>query len=143
VWVADSFQGLPKPDEAYPEDRGDSHWTFPELAVSLEDVKRNFKRYGLLDDQVRFLVGWFRDTLTPAPIERLAVLRLDGDMYESTMDVLTALYPKLSVGGYCIIDDYGYIASCRTFVETYRRAHNITEPIKVIDGGGVFWQRVR
>jgi O-methyltransferase len=143
VWAADSFQGLPKPDEAYPVDRGDAHWTFAELAVSLEQVQRNFERYGLLDDQVRFLAGWFKDTLPRAPIERLAVLRLDGDMYESTTVALTALYPKLSVGGYCIVDDYGYIASCRSAVEDYRRNHGISEPIRAIDWGGVFWQRLR
>jgi O-methyltransferase len=86
VWAADSFEGLPKPDpDAYPADEGDRHWQKAELAVSLDEVKANFRRYGLLDEQVRFLVGWFRDTLPSAPIERLAVLRLDGDMYESTM----------------------------------------------------------
>jgi O-methyltransferase len=84
-----------------------------ELAVSLEQVKANFDRYGLLDDQVRFLKGWFRDTLPVAPIERLAVLRLDGDMYESPMDTLVNLYPKLSEGGYVIVDDYGAIPACR------------------------------
>jgi O-methyltransferase len=101
VWVADSFAGLPPPNpQAYPADAGDIHWTHRELAVSLKTVPESFARYGLLDDQVRFLVGWFRDTLPTAPIHRLAVARLDGDMYESTMDALVALYPKLSVGGY-------------------------------------------
>jgi O-methyltransferase len=56
---------------------------------------------------VRFLPGWFRETLPSAPIKRLAVLRLEGDLYESTIVALDALYPKLSPGGFAIVDDYG------------------------------------
>jgi O-methyltransferase len=93
VWVADSFSGLPKPSpDRYPADQGDRHWTQGDLAVPLEVVKRNFERYGLLDERVRFLAGSFADTLPRAPIDRLAVLRLDGDMYESTIVALRALY---------------------------------------------------
>ena len=108
VWVADSFQGLPKPKPGvWRDDERGRLWKFgTTLAVSLEQVRANFARYGLLDEQVRFLPGWFSDTLPTAPIDRLALMRLDGDMYESTMDGLRTLYPKLSSGGYCIIDDY-------------------------------------
>ncbi len=74
VWVADSFAGLPPPDLArYPLDRGITLHQFPQLAITLERVLDNFRRYGLLDEQVRFLKGaGFRDTLPHAPIERLA-----------------------------------------------------------------------
>src|SRR5262245_63804149 len=97
VWVADSFAGLAAPyPERFPADAGDRHHGYEILAVPLETVQANFARYGLLDDQVRFLVGWFRDTLPAADIDRLAVLRLDGDMYESTSLALAHLYPKLS-----------------------------------------------
>ena len=68
--------------------------------MPLETVKANFEKYGLLDAQVVFLKGWFKDTLPAAPIGKLAVMRLDGDMYESTMDALKSLYPELSPGGY-------------------------------------------
>jgi O-methyltransferase len=142
VWVADSFQGLPRPDPRYPADAADQWWTFAELAVPLETVQANFARYGLLDEQVRFLPGFFKDTLATAPITtQLAILRLDGDMYESTMDALTALYPKLAPGGYCIVDDYFAIAACREAVEAYRAAQGIREPIVQIDWAGGFWQR--
>jgi O-methyltransferase len=141
VWAADSFQGLPPPDPArYKADSG-SVFDFDELAVGLEQVKHNFRRYGLLDDQVRFLVGWFKDTLSGAPIEKLSVLRLDGDMYESTIQALDALYPKLSPGGYCIVDDYGAIEQCKHAVHDYRARLGITEEIIDIDGWGVFWRR--
>lgn len=144
VWVADSFAGLPKPDaDQYPHDRGDSHWTARVLAVSRKDVEANFKRYGLLDGQVRFLEGWFKDTLPSAPIEELAIVRLDGDMYESTMDGLRDLYPKLSVGGHLIVDDYGAIPACRQAVEDYRAEFGITEELETIDWTGVSWKRLR
>lgn len=142
VWVADSFEGLPPPDpERYPQDRGDRLHTFEQLAVSQEQVRANFERYGLLDDQVGFLEGWFRDTLPEAPMESLAVVRLDGDMYESTMDALVNLYPKLSVGGYLIVDDYGAVPTCRQAVHDYREAHGVHEELRPIDWTGVFWQR--
>lgn len=142
VWLADSFEGLPPPDaDKYPHDAGDRLYTFRELAVSLEQVKANFERYGLLDDQVRFLQGWFRDTLPTAPVRRLAVLRLDGDMYESTMDALVSLYPRLSPGGYLIVDDYGCIPACRQAVHDYRDARGIREEIIPVDWTGVYWQR--
>lgn len=144
VWLADSFQGLPKPDDRYPQDAGDrlsesSHV----LGISLDQVKANFARYGLLDEQVRFLVGWFKDTLPTAPIRQLAVLRLDGDMYSSTMDALQSLYHRLSPGGYVIVDDYGCIPACKEAVDDFRAEHKITEPLQEIDWSGVFWERLR
>jgi O-methyltransferase len=142
VWVADSFEGLPRPSaDKYPADAGVRLHTAKALAVSVEEVKANFKEYGLLDDQVRFLKGWFRDSLPAAPIKRLAVLRLDGDMYESTMDALVNLYPRLAAGGYLIVDDYGAVPSCREAIEDFRREHGITEAIREIDWSGVYWQR--
>lgn len=141
IWAADSFQGLPKPDPLqYPADRGDVHWTKADLGIPLEAVKENFARYGLLDDQVRFLVGWFSDTLPHAPIERLAVLRLDGDMYQSTMEALRPLYPKLSNGGYLIVDDYA-LPACRAAIDDYRKEQGILEEVIDIDGVGAYWQK--
>jgi len=142
VWVADSFQGLPKPDaDAFPADAGLDYTVHPELSVGVRQVQANFARYRLLDDRVRFLPGWFKVTLPSAPIDRLAVMRLDGDLYESTMDALAALYPKLSAGGYCIIDDYGALEACRRAVDDYRAANGITEEIRPVDWTGAYWQR--
>lgn len=144
VWVADSFQGLPKPDsEHYPLDTGLDLSGWQELAISRADVAANFERFGLLDEQVQFLEGWFKDTLAVAPIQQLAVLRLDGDLYQSTMEALVALYPKLMPGGYIIIDDYGAVGQCQQAVHDYRNQHGITEEIHTIDWTGVYWQRIR
>lgn len=142
VWVADSFEGLPSPDaEQYEADKNDMHYTFDELRISLETVKSNFAKYNLLDSQVKFLKGWFKDTLPTAPIQKLSILRLDGDIYESTMDGLVNLYPKLSKGGYLIVDDWGAVKGCRKAVIDYRTKNNITDKIIEIDWTGVYWKK--
>lgn len=142
VWVADSFEGLPKPNaEKYAADKGDRHYQSTELAISLETVKNNFKKYDLLDDHVKFLKGWFKDTLPTAPIEKLSLIRLDGDMYESTMDGLVNLYPKLSKGGFVIVDDWGAVKGCQQAVIDYREKNNIKETIIPIDWAGVYWRK--
>lgn len=141
VWAADSFEGLPAPNvEKYPDDDGAAWHLRPLTEVALEYVKRNFERYGLLDDQVKFLKGWFSDTLAGAPIDKLAILRLDGDLYESTMDALVPLYPKLSPGGFIIVDDYN-LPMCRKAIHDYRARENISEPIVPIDDAGVYWRK--
>ena len=142
VFVADSFEGLPKPDpKRFPVDQGDRHHMASYLAVSQEDVENNFKKYNLLDDKVVFLKGWFKDTLPKAPIEKLAILRLDGDMYGSTWDALSNLYPRLSEGGFCIIDDYG-LEGCKRAVDDYRAQHMINTVIKKADlTGCIYWRK--
>ncbi len=143
VWVVDSFEGLPAPDtQHYPADDGSVFHTYVDLAVSLDEVKRNFAKYDLLDKQVVFLQGWFRDTLPTAPIERLAVLRLDGDMYESTILPLTSLYDKLSIGGYVIVDDYHVVESSKKAVHDFLATKGISPKIEEIDGVGVFWRKI-
>lgn len=132
VWVADSFEGLPVPRDQLPGGRS--------MAVPLEEVQDNFRRYGLLDDRVRFLKGWFKDTLHRAPISKLAILRIDADLYDSTMDALVPLYDKVSPGGYVIIDDYAY-HPCARAVEDFRSKKGITAPLVKIDWTGVYWQK--
>jgi hypothetical protein len=141
VWVADSFEGLPVP--SLPEDAGYdfSVAKVPILAISLEEVQENFRRYDLLDDDVKFLKGWFRDTLHVAPIRELALLRLDGDLYESTMDALKALYGKVSPGGFVIVDDFNDFEPCRRAVLEFRDQHGITDPVQTIDWTGAFWRK--
>lgn len=143
VYVCDSFQGLPPPkDHEYPVDRGDTHHTAPFLAVSLEQVQENFAGYDLLTDQVKFVKGWFSDTLPVLDVEKLALLRLDGDMYESTIVALENLYPKLSVGGYVIVDDYG-LPNCRRALSDYREFHGITDEYISIDNSSVYWIKTK
>ncbi|MEO8529633.1 MAG: TylF/MycF/NovP-related O-methyltransferase [Deltaproteobacteria bacterium] len=137
VWAADSFEGLPVPVDA--EDGTDLS-KVEELKVSLEQVQDHFRRFDLLDDQVRFLKGWFADTLPTAPIEKIAVLRLDGDLYSSTMDALRSLYHKVSRGGFVIVDDYYSWESCRRAVHDFAKSKGFTPDIKPVDWTGAYWQ---
>ena len=138
VWVADSFEGLPAPaNEADGWDLSDVRY----LKVSLEQVQENFRKFGLLDEHVKFLKGWFKDTLPVAPITRLAILRLDGDMYSSTMDALRSLYDKVSSGGYVIVDDYHSWPSCKQAVTDFLAEKKLSPIIQTIDWTGAFWQK--
>jgi hypothetical protein len=113
--------------ERFPADRGDRLHTQPALAVTLDEVKANFEAYGLLDEQVRFLPGWFRDTLPGLENERWSLVRLDGDLYESTLIALEHLYPSLAPEGFLVVDDYGALPACKAAVERFREDHGITE----------------
>lgn len=142
VWAADSFCGLPPPDPAkYPVDEGDPHHTFDYLRVGLDAVRANFEKFCLLDDRVRFVEGFFSNTLPRIPADRFAVLRLDGDMYESTYVALENLYPKLSPGGYVIIDDYGVLPGCAAAVEDYRQHAKIDVPMLEVDWSARYWMK--
>ncbi len=142
VWVADSFCGLPRADyDRYPKETRLEFNRCSQLEVSEEEVRRNFSRYGLLDDQVRFLPGWFKDTLPSAPITKLSVMRLDGDMYESTICALQSLYDRLCKGGFVIIDDYNAVESCNEAVHDFRSDRGIHSPLQRIEGAGAFWRK--
>ena len=142
IWGADSFQGLPAPNpDKYPADSGQVFHCHTELAVSLEEVRRNFAKYGLLDDQVVFLQGWLQDSLPVAPIERLALLRIDADLYESTQPCPTPLVRP------------GVLAVLLWWMTTMRsspaaKPPSLFEPpmgflipMQDIDGVGIFWKK--
>jgi O-methyltransferase len=141
MWVADSFEGLPEPSSEFDQGYEFQEARQPWLAATLEAVQDNFSTYGLLSERVHFLPGWFADTLEGAPIEALAVLRIDADLYASTRDVLLALYDKLVPGGFIIVDDYHAFPPCRRAVDEFRDQRGITEPLIRIDWTAVFWRK--
>jgi O-methyltransferase len=142
VHLADSFRGLPVPDVAnYPSDKGLDFSIYEELAISRHDVEEAFRRYELLDDQVRFHEGWFKDSLPALSNETFALIRLDGDLYESTWTSLVELYPRLSPGGFAIIDDYHCIAACKEAVDAYRHQFGISAPLMDVDWNSAFWRK--
>jgi hypothetical protein len=144
VIVADSFDGLPPPDPKYPADAGAGYHETTCLKISQPQVQGAFERFGLLDDRVVFLKGYFSETMKgPFPFESIAVLRMDGDMYSSTIEVLEGLYDKVSVGGYIIIDDYHAMINCKLAVDDFRKARNITEPMIPINWAALYWIKAR
>lgn len=140
VYAFDSFQGLPKPENAH--DVGDAHHTYKQLSVSMKEVFENFKKYDL-HSKVVFGEGWFEDTLPKAPMKQISVLRVDCDMFQSTMDVLFNLYDKVTPGGFVIIDDW-QLPACRQAVQDYFGADwpmIFKDKVKQIDGMGIYWRK--
>jgi hypothetical protein len=141
VYVADSFEGVPPPNaKRYPADRRRNFYKYRQLAVSLEDVRANFALYGLLDGQVRFVKGLFSETLHKLDTPKFALIRLDGDLYESTMDALKALYPRLSPGGFVVVDDYA-MRSSRTAVHDYLDERGEKVQLEPIDDYAKWWRK--
>jgi O-methyltransferase len=143
VWCCDSFEGMPIPSQKDISLQSDSDFSDRSfLVATLDQVKANFAKFGLLDDNVRFLKGWFCDTLPTAPVGPIAVLRMDGDLYDSTMDALKNLFDKVSPGGYVIVDDYKSWKGCRQAVDEFRKKHGIDDKIIDIDAHAVYWQKL-
>jgi hypothetical protein len=142
IILCDSFAGLPPPDaNQYPKDEGSNFHEFPQLAVSLEQVQENFKKFGLLDDQIMFVKGWFKDTMPHMEVKDIAILRLDGDMYESTLTPLKYLFDRVVAGGWIIIDDYEWIPACKEAVHDFLEERGLNFNIQKIDGVGVYFQK--
>jgi O-methyltransferase len=141
VWLADSFSGLPDPDtEAYPEDVGMYLHIANYLAVPSEEVWANFERHGLRTG-VEFVEGFFHETLPTLGDKRWALIRLDGDTYESTRIALESLYPGLAHSGFIIVDDYGAIEQCSRAVDDFRRERGIQARLEKVDYTCVRWRR--
>lgn len=106
-------------------------------AHSLESVIQNFESWGVSLDNVTFVKGWFEDTVKVRSkyIDSIALLRLDGDLYRSTLECMQHLFPKLSKGGVLIIDDYE-LSGCAKAIHKFinpkqiKRIHNIAFYIK-------------
>ena len=140
VHLVDSFAGVPEP--TVESDKNETFHNYGYLAVGRPKVHKNIERYGLYSKQVRFLEGWFNQTLPEYKNDRpLAVLRIDADLYESTVDCLHYLYPQLSIGGYVIIDDYVNFPHVRKAVDEYRAQNNIKAEVIGVDWSAVYWRK--
>jgi hypothetical protein len=141
VWGADSFEGMPRIDAAtMPEDAGYDLSGVAILSVGEQQVRQNFSFVGIDDSRVKLVKGWFSETLPHVPVERIAVLRLDGDHYSSTMDVLKNLYDKVSPGGFVIVDDYNSWPPCKQAISAFLAERGLAPEIIPIDDHGVYWR---
>lgn len=149
----DSFEGLPEPtgeDGAYASEYSGNRASGALVSVSqcqasLSEVQEFLLgRLKLPRTSVQFHVGWFQNTIPQvAPgLGPIAVLRLDGDWYDSTRVCLEHLYPLLSRNGVIILDDYYAWEGCAKATEQYRKNFAITAPIKRIDQDAAFWEKI-
>lgn len=134
VFAADSFAGIPRNVRAAndPVDDWSDRWV-----ASLEEVRKNIERFGLLDDRIEFVVGYFADSLKHLTDESFSLIRLDSDTYDSVETSLEYLYPLLSREGIIIIDDW-HLPGCRSAVLDYRLRHGIKNEIHQCDGNA-YW----
>lgn len=141
VFVCDSFQGCPVPSpDKWPADLEDPHSGFPWLAVSQAEVEKNFGRYDMLDERVIFVPGWFKDSLPNLDVASLAILRIDGDLYESVWQCLEFLYDKVVPGGWVIIDDWTLWRAQRA-VNDFREMRGIKDEILPSYPYSAYWRK--
>lgn len=139
VIAADSFDGLPPPDSRYPVDVGDLHSTIDFLRVSEKEVLANFRKFAVSTENVDFLPGWFEDTLPTVGNRNLAILRMDGDMYSSSSHILSALFDRVTPGGFVIVDDYA-LRGAREAVHDFLDGRGLSPEISDIDGIGAYFR---
>lgn len=151
VYVADSFGGLPKPSSCDGVFANQFWYRFAkdlklynlDCLATLEEVKKNFRKYDLLDKNIKFLKGWFADTLPKLPENTaFCLVRIDVDWYKSTLDVLENAYNRLSEGGFLIVDDYK-LPGCKKAVDEFRAERNLNQEVLIADehAGVIFWQK--
>ena len=140
VLVADSFCGFPV-NLKYGLDQEESYIQEEVLKVTKDTVKKNFADYGVLDDSVEFIEGFFSETLSKLK-RSISLLRIDCDLFESTTDVLENLYFQVVKGGFVIIDDYGKLPVCKLAVDMFRMKYKIVEQIELIDYSGIYWRKL-
>ncbi len=111
-------------------------------SVTRDSVESNFREFLLYDDKVNLIEGYFKYTLPNVAVDSIAVLRLDADLYNSTMDALNHLYAKVSAGGYIIVDDYGIeLCDCKQAIHDFRDKHGINDPIHMVDLQCAYWRK--
>jgi hypothetical protein len=141
LWLADSFEGFPEPDEeAFPADQERDLSRFDFLSAPVDEVRGNFARLGL-EHGLKFVPGFFDETMPSLRGGKWSLIRLDSDTYESTRIALDSLYPGLAVGGHLIVDDYHMLPECSRAVDDYRSEHGIEEPLESVDWNSVRWRR--
>jgi O-methyltransferase len=145
LFVCDSFIGLPP--SSYTDDMHMKWDEVPYLEVSDDIVKHNFVMMGIHDPNIIFAKGFFSSTMKAIADKypgKFAILRLDGDMYESSADVLYHLYSRLSIGGYAVIDDWlhdGFSFPSKVACEHFLQVHGLSPEIIAIDSGAVYWKK--
>jgi len=132
VWALDSFRGMPGADYHGAKLSDQEHRDFEpgKLATpgGVRHAQRNFARLGL-DHLANIVPGWFNETMPMLPVKRLAILRVDSDIYSSILETLEQMYPKLSIGGFVLFDDYKFPYAKRA-VQDFRARYGITSRMR-------------
>lgn len=146
TYLFDSFEGLPEPTiedgqgaHTFAEGKNTGDLSSINKNVGTQDeVQRLFANLNLTNYKI--IKGWFQNTLpeNKDAIDSIAILRLDGDWYESTKVCLEHLYDKVSIGGYILIDDYNFWPGCKKAIDEFFGNRGIIPEIKRIDASGIY-----
>jgi hypothetical protein len=150
IYLYDTYEGMAKPGEKDEDLNGvkandkwnkhkindeKSRWVF----ASLENVKHNMGSTGYPKGNIICVKGMVEKTIPKIMPEKICLLRLDTDLYESTKHELNHLYPLLSSKGVVIIDDYGYWKGARAAVDEYIKENRLPVLMNRLDVTGRVW----
>jgi hypothetical protein len=141
LWVFDTFAGLPAPTQNDPDYEIAKEYTGT-CRGEFEEVQSLFADCQILDQSI-LVKGLFRDTLPVSSVDRIAVLHLDGDWYESVRDCLEHLYDRVSPGGIIQIDDYGHWAGARKATHEFLAKRSINVRLRYLDYTGRQFRKPR
>lgn len=137
LWVCDTFEGIPP---ATDDDPVEALQYTGQFRGDIEDVRSLFSQFGILQN-AKLVKGLFQNTLPSLGVEKIAVLHLDGDWYESTKCGLENLYDKVSPGGFIQIDDYGHWVGCRKAVDEFFQGRGLNPVLTCLDYTGVQFKK--
>jgi hypothetical protein len=151
TWLFDSFEGLPEPTSRdgqaareYAHDRaGGELASIGECVASEHDAEQIMSKLGIDPRSVKIVKGWFQDTLPIAvkAVGPIALLRLDGDWYESTRLCLDVLFESVESGGYVVLDDYDFWQGSRTAVDEFLAERGLRPELQRIFRGGRYFSK--
>lgn len=146
IYLYDTFDGMPMPsdmDLSFDGKSAEEQLTNSNKDDSLvwayapfEQVKKNIFSIKYPRDKIKFVIGKVEVTIPKVMPDKIALLRLDTDWYESTKHELKHLFPRLANGGVLIIDDYGHWQGCRKAVEEYIAENNVKIFLSRVDYTG-------
>jgi O-methyltransferase len=136
LYLFDTFEGMTTPTNVDVDIMGMSPKQYPELQISIDYVRQSLSLVGYDDNKIHFVKGRVEETLPEQAPDIISLLRLDTDWYESTRHEMEHLFPRLSVGGVIIIDDYGHWQGARQAVDEYLKANKIKMLLNRIDYTG-------
>jgi len=141
IWLFDSFEGLPPPGDRDGELERQSYfpgWNKGNVRL----VEEVFAQFGYPSENLRIVPGWFNETIIGEPIEKIALLHIDADWYQSVRTVLELLYPRVVPGGFVVLDDYGLWPGCQRAVLEYLSEHQIPKMIiREVGPQGAYFQK--
>jgi O-methyltransferase len=144
VWLFDSFQGMP-PVTEHDGVSFDGRTAQSHVGQEVGDIRRVnqvLRRVRSDMKRVRIVPGWFNDTFTSATIDKIALLNIDADWYESVKLCLDTFYDRVVPGGFVSFDDYGHWPSCKKAVDEFFKARQLTYKLHQADYTAHWFRKV-